>query len=129
MWWALPNVVGVADDQLEVSLEFRVHRFPVDPGTLHRHQGAAGRLQPVSHLPQLQARGAVGAGLLAGPRASPAVVQAGNHRRLMPVQAGTTLNNCFHLLLLDGGNRLRRATYSDSTPRAPVAGGDKGQYP
>jgi hypothetical protein len=29
------DVVGVADDQLEVALEDRVDRLPVDPGALH----------------------------------------------------------------------------------------------
>src|SRR5208283_5361925 len=127
--WHILDVVGAADDQLEVSLEFRTDRLPVNPGTLHRHHGAAGRLQPLPHLPQLQAIGAVGADRLGGPLAGLAIALAGNHRRLMHVRAGTTFNACFHPLLLEGCNRLRRATYSDCTTRAPRCRGRQRAIP
>jgi hypothetical protein len=46
--WDGLEVVGVEQPGFEIVLEQGVHRFPVDPGRLHAHDGDAERGQPVA---------------------------------------------------------------------------------
>ena len=127
--WHVLDVTSVAHHHLEIVLQHRIDRLPIDAGALHRYQRAAIVLQPIPQVLEIRQRRAEGAHLLARFRSCGTEVQAGHDRCLMHIQPGTALNDGFHQLLHDKGNQgrsLRRALFSLYHACSPLPGATKG---
>jgi hypothetical protein len=91
--------VGVGDNQLEVPFQDRMNRLPVDAGALQADMGDPHLLEPVPQPLEVPGQGREGSDLLVRLAAGFPDQHAGDHRRLMDVEAGTAFDDRFHHLL------------------------------
>ena len=93
------DVMGVGDDQLEMALQDRMDRLPVNPGALHADMRHAVALQPIPHRLQILRHRRKRPDLLMRLAAGLPDQHAGDHRRLMDVETGTAFDDRIHHLL------------------------------
>src|SRR6266849_5568572 len=96
------NVMGVADNNLEGTLENCMNRFPVDAGTLHADVSAALRQEPITQRQQVLGHRSESLNLLSGFLAGMPDQQACDDGRLMYIEPTASLHNGVHLRLLSG---------------------------
>jgi hypothetical protein len=94
--WDGLDVVGVADGQVEVILQDRVDRLPVDAGALHRDVRHAFPGEPVAQGLEVSGHGPERPDLLARSASGQAGEGASNDRRLVDVQTAAAFDDGFH---------------------------------
>jgi hypothetical protein len=94
------DVLGVADNDLDVPFQNRVDRLPEHPGALHRDMAHAAFPQPVAQRFKIRRHRAEGPELLAAPPARLADQDAAHHGLLMNIQTGPALMQNVHRHLL-----------------------------
>lgn len=99
------DVVRVADGQVEVILQDRVDRLPVDPGALHCDVRYAFRGEPVAQGLEVSGHGPERPDLLARPASGQAGQGASNDCRLVDVQTAAAFDDGFHDRLRWWGDR------------------------
>jgi len=92
----LLDVAGVDQQQLEVVLEHRPDRLPIDAGRLHRHLPDPMRLEPVAQRQQPAHRRLELHHLLLARAALAGDAHAGGHLRLVHIQRRRALDDHLH---------------------------------
>jgi hypothetical protein len=90
------DVLGVGHDHLEVVLQRRIDRLPVDAGALHRDLADGGLQQPVPQRDEIVAHRAEAADLLVRAPATAGAVHAGHHRGLVHIETGAAVDDDLH---------------------------------
>ena len=93
----LLDVAGVDEQALELVLQDRPGRLPVDTRRLHRHVGGAVRLQPIAQGEQTLHRRPELSHVLLAPPARSRNAHARRHLLLVHIQRRRTLNHRLHL--------------------------------
>src|SRR5208337_4539497 len=125
----VPDMPGVADDEVEMPFQHGIDRAPVNAGALHADLRHPKLLQPVPQRFQIARHRPKGPHLLPRPLARGADQDAGNDRLLMHVKPGAPLNDHLHLRLHPKEGDRDAAGIVETLPRVlPVPGGDKKWY-
>jgi hypothetical protein len=100
----LLDVAGVHQKRLELVLEHRPHRSPVDPGGLHRHLGHLVGGQPVAQRQERGGRRAKALLVLLASAAATGRAHGGGDRVLVHVEGRAAAHDRLHGLLLGRGD-------------------------
>ena len=93
----VPDMPGVADDEVEMPFQHGIDRAPVNAGAFHADLRHPKLLQPVPQRFQIARHRPKGPHLLPRPLARGADQDAGNDRLLVNVKPGASLDDHLHL--------------------------------
>src|SRR5437899_12606342 len=102
-------MLGIGNHNLEEAMQMRIHRAPIDPGTLHRYMGAAFLEQPVPKRDQIPTHGSKAPDFFAC-LSFFSNRETGNNEVLMIIDATTAWIHDIHLsdLLFHVPEKIRR---------------------